>query len=637
MSCRTEMKTSKHTHHLRCLSLLVGLISLGTIIPQPARRVFAQMAGPKSIQTGSLNTARFNHTATLLHNGKVLIAGGRHQGFAGPILASVELYDPINGTWSETANLNTPRLYHTATLLADGKVVVVGGRLQTNSSGLESAELYDPMTGVWSSAGVLNKARHRHTATLLPNGNILVAGGFDSSEQSSLTSSELYDPASGKWSDTGSLNIARANHTATLLANGKVLIEGGSDEGAQISAELYDPNTGTWSSTSNLNKPISDHTATLLADGQVLLASAIYLQNFTSAIAAQLYDPVTAEWSTINNFNIPVAIDFATLRANLLADGRLMVTGIFDYDVGYHRTPYVYNPVNRNWSNGDDLINGPHFHTTTLLPNGRVLVVGGLNYEFVLKHAELFDSGLPPVGTLVSVSAASFGFHGLASEVITSGFGTDLTTATSTATVFPLPTQLAGTTVKVKDNAGVERLAPLFFVSPTQVNYLIPQGTAAGAASVTITGEDGKTVSGIAIIKRVAPSLFAANAGGQGVAAGLALRVKSDGSQSYEPIAKFDAAQSKFVSLPLDLGPPGDRVYLVLFGTGIRDRSSLSFVIASIGGTNAEVSYAGAQGDFVGLDQVNVLVPRSLSGRGEVEVLLTVEAQLANPVRINLK
>jgi uncharacterized protein (TIGR03437 family) len=227
---------------------------------------------------------------------------------------------------------------------------------------------------------------------------------------------------------------------------------------------------------------------------------------------------------------------------------------------------------------------------------------------------------------------------GLASEAITASFGDRLATATrSSPNALLLPTLLAGTTVKVKDSAGILRPAPLFFVSPTQVNYQIPPGTAAGPATVTITSGDGTVSTGLALLKAVAPGLFTANGNGQGVAAALALRVKADGSQSYEPVAQFDAAQNKFIARPLDLGPATDQVYLVLFGTGIRQRSSLSAVIATIGGAYAEVSFAGASPDFVGLDQINVRVPRSLAGRGEIDVLLTVEAQMANAVRVNIR
>ena len=263
-------------------------------------------------------------------------------------------------------------------------------------------------------------------------------------------------------------------------------------------------------------------------------------------------------------------------------------------------------------------------------------MAGGRDHSSALAFAELYDSGLPEIGTVSSVSAGSFNPTGLSSEAIAVAFGTGLATITTGAATIPLPTSLGGTTVKVKDAAGNERLAPLFFVSPNQINYQIPFGTVSGLASVIITSGDGAISKGVAQINRVAPSLFAANADGRGVAAGFALRVKGDGSRSYDPIAQFDAAQNRYVTRSLDLGTAGDQVYLVLFGTGIRHRNSHSSVIATIGGVYAEVSFAGPQGDYVGLDQLNVLVPRSLAGRGEVDVLLTVEAQIANPVRIQI-
>jgi uncharacterized protein (TIGR03437 family) len=240
-------------------------------------------------------------------------------------------------------------------------------------------------------------------------------------------------------------------------------------------------------------------------------------------------------------------------------------------------------------------------------------------------------------GTVVTVSAASFRLTGLASQAIAASFGADFATTSSSASSLPLPTELAGTTVRVRDSAGSERLAPLLFVSPNQVNYQIPAGITAGAATVAITGGDGKTSTGIVLVNKVAPSLFAANSDAQGVAAAYAVRVKADGSQSNEPIAQFDAALNRFVARPLDLGAEDEQVYLVLFGTGLRGRNSLSSVIATIGGAYGEVSFAGAHTEFAGVDQVNVLLPRSLIGRGIVDVLLTVEAQMANPVRVNIK
>ncbi len=239
--------------------------------------------------------------------------------------------------------------------------------------------------------------------------------------------------------------------------------------------------------------------------------------------------------------------------------------------------------------------------------------------------------------TVASVSAASFRGQTLASEAITAAFGAALATATSSATTTPLPTSLAGTTVKVRDSAGTERLAPLFFISPGQINYLIPMGTVAGTATVTIANRNASLASGAVQIAAVAPGLFAANANGQGVAAAVALRVKADGSRSFEPVARFDAAQNRFVAVPLDLGPETDQVFLLLFGTGIRFNSALTAVSARIGGAEAPVSFAGAQGDLVGLDQVNARVARSLIGRGDVDVVLMVDGVAANTVQVNVR
>ncbi len=301
----------------------------------------------------------------------------------------------------------------------------------------------------------------------------------------------------------------------------------------------------------------------------------------------------------------------------------------------------IYDPATGTWSLTNALNPSRRSHRATLLLDGKVLVAGGFNnpgdVPNFLKSAVLFDLGLPQSGTVTSVSAASYRLMGLASEAIAAGFGIGLATTTIGATTLPLPTELGGTAVKIKDSADAERPAPLFSVSPTQVNYQIPPGTAAGAASVIITSGNGTISTGAALIHAVAPSLFAANADGQGVAAALALRVKADGSRQFEPIAQFDAAQNKVVPLPLDLGPESDRVFLILFGSGIRFRGSLSAVIATIGGAYAQVSFAETQPSLVGVDQVNVFVPRSLAGRGEVDVLLTVEAKMANPVRINIK
>jgi len=241
------------------------------------------------------------------------------------------------------------------------------------------------------------------------------------------------------------------------------------------------------------------------------------------------------------------------------------------------------------------------------------------------------------VRTVSVVSAASFLGAELAPESIVTAFGVDLATGTEIASRLPLPTELAGTTVDVTDSTGWTLSAPLFFVSPTQVNYQIPPRTSTGAATVNVKSGDGKTAAGTIQVVNVAPGLFTANANGQGVAAGWALRVKANGTQSFEPIARYDQAQNRYVTAPIDLGPESDQVFLVLFGTGFRFRSALSSVIARVGGENSQVSYVGPQGDFIGLDQLNARLSRSLIGRGEVDLTLVVDGKQANTARVNVK
>ncbi|GEM_PF-999898 len=240
--------------------------------------------------------------------------------------------------------------------------------------------------------------------------------------------------------------------------------------------------------------------------------------------------------------------------------------------------------------------------------------------------------------SVANVSAASFLGQSLASESIVAAFGSNLATGVGVASSLPLPIALLGTTVKVRDALGVERLASLFFVAPSQVNYQIPPGTALGTAAVTITSGDGLSSSGQAQIERVAPGLISANGNGQGVAAAVALRVKADGAQNFEPVARFDAAQGRFVPVPIDLGPASDQVFLILFGTGFRFRNNLADMTVRIGGVGVTTLFAGAAPGFVGLDQINLgPIPRSLIGRGEMEINVTVEGGAANAVRISVR
>ena len=272
--------------------------------------------------TGPLYDTRYSHTATLLLSGKVLVAGGQHRD---GVQNSAEVYDPAAGTWTNTGcfpefphcrffHMTEQRSQHTATLLRNGKVLIAGGG---NRSQLSSAELFDPSAndgrGGWAATGNLGTARLQHTATLLPNGKVLVAGG--SNLFIYLPSAELYDPATGSWSYTGNLGAGRDGHTATLLPTGKVLLAGGRNYlGRLSSAELYDSATESWSYTSDVGTARSLHTATLLPSGQVLIAGGSDSRSWFSS--AEVYDPTAATWTTTGRLTDARELHTATLMPN---------------------------------------------------------------------------------------------------------------------------------------------------------------------------------------------------------------------------------------------------------------------------------------------------------------------------------
>lgn len=239
---------------------------------------------------------------------------------------------------------------------------------------------------------------------------------------------------------------------------------------------------------------------------------------------------------------------------------------------------------------------------------------------------------------MASVSAANFKGGALAAESLVTSFGNALAETTQMS-LDPLHsmTSLGGVRVIVRDILGNERLAPLTMVSPTQVNYQIPAGTELGDAVVLIRQDNGKAAAQQVKISRLSPGIFSADGSGKGVAAGVVLRVKANGEQRYEPIVEFDPALYKLVAHPIDLGPPTDRVYLILSGTGMRARSSLSGVHALLAGITTQVLYTGPQDGLVGVDQLQMLVLRDLIGRGEIEVEVWVDGQPANIVKVNIK
>jgi len=354
--------------------------------------------------TGSLATARYLHTATLLPSGKVLVAGGVPSDpygitFTGT-LASSELFDPATGTWSATGNLTAARYYHTSTLLPNGKVLVIGGSNSATSGGttaiaLASAELYNPATGTWTATGSLATARYYHTATPLPNGKVLVAGGYSSNAYAATTVTELFDPASGFWSTSGSLTSARQSHTATLLPNGKVLVAGGSGGGSytnyNTSAELFDPVVGTWIPTGSLTSGRFNHTAILLNNGKAIVSGGV--NNMGGSIdpsaSSEIFDPLVGIWVSTGSFTI----NRYNHTMTSLPNGKVLVIGGVKPNstiLTYIASAELFDPGTSAWSLTGSFATPRGGHTATLLLNGKVLVAGGDNGT-ELASAELFD------------------------------------------------------------------------------------------------------------------------------------------------------------------------------------------------------------------------------------------------------
>ncbi len=370
-------------------------------------------------------------------------------------------------------------------------------------------------------------------------------------------------------------------------------------------------------------------------------AATLTLNSVTAANAGSYDVVVTGTCGTVTSATVTLTINVGpSLTAQPL--NQVVVAGsnaTFTAVAGGTPAPTMQWQVSTDGGATFNNINGAT--NTTLTVSSLTLSDNGKRYRAVFTNscgmAASNAATLTLANLVVNVSAASYSGAQLAPEALVSAFGNELATGTVAASTLPLPTTLNGTTVKVSDSTGTERLAALFFVSPTQINYQIPPGTAAGVATAIVTSSSGALSVGTLQIAAVAPGLFSANASGQGLAAALAFRVKSNGEQPYEPIARFDSTVSRMVAVPIDLGPAGEQVFLILYGTGIRFRSSLAAVTVKLGGVDAPVSFAQAQGSLIGVNQVNALIPRSLIGRGEVDVVLTVDGKAANTVRVAIK
>lgn len=332
----------------------------------------------------NLQGPRRGHTATLLPTGEVLVAGGQE---GDNYLSGVEKIDLATGNWTLTDEMDTERSEHSATLLADGKVLVTGGT-DKNGVMLDLVEIYNPGSGLWTPANSMGTPRASHTATLLPNGKLLVAGGGDGT--TFLSSAELYDPQTGGWEFTGGMHQARGNHTATLLRNGQVLVAGGLASNQYLTgAELYNPETGTWSLVTPLKNARKNHTATLLTDGTVLVTGGLGTIGYLGS--SERYDVGLNDWLPTGGMTAPRGSHSATLLPN----GQVLVAGGLNNSSPepWPKTSELYDPLSGGWATTTGVMNSEHyFHSAALLPNGKVLVAGGADKTgSATQKCEVFD------------------------------------------------------------------------------------------------------------------------------------------------------------------------------------------------------------------------------------------------------
>jgi hypothetical protein len=490
-----SVRVGVNRNRFRCVLQQAAILALlCASLTTFASNVFAQ--GGTFLPTGSLNTARSYQTATRLNNGKVLIAGGASDSNGNFALTSAELYDPTTGTFTATGSMNTARLLHTATLLNNGKVLVAGG--DSSSQPLASAELYDPTTGTFTAIGSMSTARSLHTATLLNNGTVLVVGGHIGTLP--LTSAELYDPATGTFTTTGSANTSRYTHTATLLNNGKVLIAGGfggetpvsnsPPNGILASAELYDPTTGAFTLTASLNVDRFNHTASLLNNGTVLIAGGQGGVGSSELASAELYSPATGMFSLTGSLNTARTAH----RASLLNDGAVLIAG------GQLVSAFVrlasaelyelvaLSPTSLSFSN--QVIGTSSASQAATLTNNQSTALGITSIAFSGTNASDFTEtdncvGNVPAGASCSINVtftpAALGNRAGNLNVANSISGN------------PLTAPLTGTGVTAS------QIVSLSTSSLTFTNQIVGSTSAAQGMTLTNTGNTTLTISGLAI------------------------------------------------------------------------------------------------------------------------------------------
>lgn len=337
-------------------------------------------------ETTPLNTAAGNHSANLLGDGRVIIIG-----------LDVEIYDPVTKAWTTKTPMNTPRAFHTATLLNNGKILVAGGR---NTDVVNSCELYDIVNDAWTTVGSLIEARSEPQATLLTNGKVLVTAGDGIG--GTLASAELFDPDTNSWSSAGSMTAKRSRHRQVRLDNGEVLVAGGREFGAPTghptlsSVEIYNPANNSWRAGATMSEAHYSSAMIKLADGNVLMATGgKTVEGSCCGVedhgGSEIYNPNTDSWSSTGQLSTPRR----SSSVSILCDGRVLVSGGFegsDFDSPVTASAEIYDPKLGSWREVGPMLQARTRHSSTLLNDCTILLAGGgSNSGGTLNSAVLYD------------------------------------------------------------------------------------------------------------------------------------------------------------------------------------------------------------------------------------------------------
>ena len=412
----------------------------------------------------------------------------------------------------------------------------------------------------------------------------------------------------------GSLVVA--GNTIFALGGGNLFLS--EDNGENWSAKTLPAN---WSYLTNLAS----------AGSVIYVGGAFPPQNTVSFSRPVLWRSVNKgqsweEIATFVGFTSGGFDNIVTLGNNLVAIGTASASpsAIF--------TEYLYSS-----NAGNTFVNsGPPKQIGPFAPVFRNSFIVNNSIFVIRADSKLYRSNafIAPVTT--TVSAANYQITPLSGESIVSVFGSGMALTTAAAVGVPLPTSLENTSVTVTDKNGNTKTASLFYISPTQINFQIPAGLASGVGTATVNLYNQIVGRGVVVITNVSPGLFTVNQTGEGFAAANVQRIKTDGTNIYQPIVQYNSTTNNYAATPINVST-ADQVYLNLYGTGIRGRSDLANVKATVGGVDVPVVYAGAHGSYIGVDQINVLLPSTLAGKGEVEVVLTVDAQVANAVKLSIQ